>query len=700
MPKLIFRIVALLLLPCLMIDQSLALASPSFETHRFPSVSHVSPLFQEDALSARSWLGGHGILAALVPHGLRSLFRGTRLPKSGSRTASQTIGFRLPLRWDPIPVEGWQTDNGSLFGIPVFSKLPKWQSPIYMMQGHNDGGRDSLGANSSHTYYADDEHLNYASQEIPLTPSEVRITLPSYIGRFLRHINPSHRLVAGKVGAEEPQEVPEIQDPEYVQKIENAISDDQAKTVRISLVHQISPIELQESDVYRRLRNDIMKSNAYRNGKIDFMKEENLHFTIAGDIQNFKRIRDKPMTNEEARQAVEWYKDRLASQSPINVQVRGGVWFTRFIRARGFLKYYPAIDTSKPESNRLTRLILSVGGKDFKVYAMALFQLKASLSVEEASELERLLEPYRGQVMFEYSLRDLSLVEFDNDLLGGKRILGRIQLKPNPPMDHSKSAQQVLALLPKGPARLLSIGVGAGEDEVAFAKLNPNLQIEATTLSQKAVELTKTLAAIENISAQIHPKVEDIRNGIREPDESMDIVYARLSLHYLTPQELRVAFREMYRVLKPEGKIIVVMKSDKDSWATDESAIRDKPVAGMTTYTDPMGNAVLSRHFISPRSLRKYVDQSGFTVVEVKRSKEALFKDVEKTAPDLILASLVTLVASKSMGSKSVGLFKELLSVPFVIAGLVSFMSVLFHRVAISPTKQSILAIRAYLQAA
>lgn len=82
---------ALLLLPCLMADQSLALAWPSFMTHHLPLAFYVSTRFQTEALSERLWLGGHGVMTA-SPDGLGHLTQNIHVPTDSLGIGHDTMG--------------------------------------------------------------------------------------------------------------------------------------------------------------------------------------------------------------------------------------------------------------------------------------------------------------------------------------------------------------------------------------------------------------------------------------------------------------------------------------------------------------------------------------------------------------------------------------------------------------------------------
>ncbi|PIY69322.1 hypothetical protein COY90_01310, partial [Candidatus Roizmanbacteria bacterium CG_4_10_14_0_8_um_filter_39_9] len=59
-------------------------------------------------------------------------------------------------------------------------------------------------------------------------------------------------------------------------------------------------------------------------------------------------------------------------------------------------------------------------------------------------------------------------------------------------------------------------------------------------------------------------QVVDMTQSFPFEDNTFDVVYARLSLHYFEDNVTKNVFSEIYRVLKPEGIICFVCKSVED----------------------------------------------------------------------------------------------------------------------------------------
>ncbi|MFM2432645.1 MAG: hypothetical protein RLZZ511_3859 [Cyanobacteriota bacterium] len=96
--------------------------------------------------------------------------------------------------------------------------------------------------------------------------------------------------------------------------------------------------------------------------------------------------------------------------------------------------------------------------------------------------------------------------------------------------------------------RLLDLGCGAGENSVYFAQRGAHCV--ATDYSPGMVDVAMQLAAANGVS--IEGRVINAM-AIDYPDNTFDIVYAANLLHHM-PDPM-VTIREIYRVLKPGGKM-------------------------------------------------------------------------------------------------------------------------------------------------
>lgn len=133
---------------------------------------------------------------------------------------------------------------------------------------------------------------------------------------------------------------------------------------------------------------------------------------------------------------------------------------------------------------------------------------------------------------------------------------GRVDL--NPALGESTDfAIEVYKIIPKA-SSILELGCGAAIDSVFFA--NKGHKVLSTDFSDVAIEKNKEKYKHNNLTF----KTLDISNSMPFVDKEFDAVYARLSLHYFTDKVTKKIFREIHRVLKPQGYFCFLCKSNKD----------------------------------------------------------------------------------------------------------------------------------------
>lgn len=119
-------------------------------------------------------------------------------------------------------------------------------------------------------------------------------------------------------------------------------------------------------------------------------------------------------------------------------------------------------------------------------------------------------------------------------------------------------AKEILRVIPPN-SQVLELGCGVGNDSVAFA--NKGHDILATDFSEIAIQKNKdTYKDISGLTFE----VLDMSRPFKFNDNTFDVIYARLSLHYFTDTITRNIFQEIKRVLKPNGLICFICKSVKD----------------------------------------------------------------------------------------------------------------------------------------
>jgi ubiquinone/menaquinone biosynthesis C-methylase UbiE len=103
-----------------------------------------------------------------------------------------------------------------------------------------------------------------------------------------------------------------------------------------------------------------------------------------------------------------------------------------------------------------------------------------------------------------------------------------------------------------GGKKLLEVGCGLGTDLLQFAR--GGALVTGADLAPQSIELVKRRFALEGIP--INAQVADAENLPFE-DNSFDVVYSFGVLHH-TP-DTQKAIDEIYRVLKPHGKIVIML---------------------------------------------------------------------------------------------------------------------------------------------
>lgn len=176
-------------------------------------------------------------------------------------------------------------------------------------------------------------------------------------------------------------------------------------------------------------------------------------------------------------------------------------------------------------------------------------------------------------------------------------------------------AQFAVGYFPKQ-GKLLDLGAGQGQDSRYFTKLG--YDVTSTDISDSALKLSKENAG----GLDIKFMEVDIANKLPFEDNSFDIVYSHLALHYFTDEKTREVFQEIFRVLKPQGTLASLFNTIEDAETTDPNYT---PIE-KDYYKSPEG--LLKRYF----SVDYLKDVTGelFTPV-ILDNKGETYKDEIKT---------------------------------------------------------------------
>lgn len=120
-------------------------------------------------------------------------------------------------------------------------------------------------------------------------------------------------------------------------------------------------------------------------------------------------------------------------------------------------------------------------------------------------------------------------------------------------------AEQIQSFLPTT-GKLLELGSGQGQDALYFARRG--YEVTATDLVDTGLRECESKAQKENL--QINFQIADISQPLPFADESFDIVYSHLGLHYLNKKGTEQLFREIQRILKPQGILASLFNTIED----------------------------------------------------------------------------------------------------------------------------------------
>jgi len=107
---------------------------------------------------------------------------------------------------------------------------------------------------------------------------------------------------------------------------------------------------------------------------------------------------------------------------------------------------------------------------------------------------------------------------------------------------------------------LLDLGCGDGRDSLFFA--SEGLNVTSVDFSESGIKKLNELSKEKGL--KINAIQTDIRK-IKFPDNSFDVIYAHLSLHYFDDEITTQIFEKLFRILKKDGLIFIKCKSVEDA---------------------------------------------------------------------------------------------------------------------------------------
>lgn len=215
----------------------------------------------------------------------------------------------------------------------------------------------------------------------------------------------------------------------------------------------------------------------------------------------------------------------------------------------------------------------------------------------------------------------------------------------------SISEKNGLEIIEENDLNILSIGIStSGFAEIRMAKKNPNSKIIATTIDEKGINIVKETIDKENLNNQIEVKLEDVTKKSNYPDNYFDYIYARLVLHYLNNKDLENALEELNRVLKPNGKIFIVVRST-NAWEAKLDGTTYDEETGFTKHPDirTYGTPDVKycyRRLHTEESIKEFLEKANFKVKHTKVYYEYLSPDFDRKKMNDKASELIEVLAT------------------------------------------------------
>ncbi|MBW2977322.1 class I SAM-dependent methyltransferase [Candidatus Woesearchaeota archaeon] len=125
----------------------------------------------------------------------------------------------------------------------------------------------------------------------------------------------------------------------------------------------------------------------------------------------------------------------------------------------------------------------------------------------------------------------------------------------------SNFARRSLKLIKKKKLKtILDLGSGRSRDSIFFAQ--NSLIVTALDISRSGLESIQKEIDRKNIK-NIKTVCQDLRK-LNFPNNSFDVIYAHLSLHYFDDKTTTKIFNDLYKILKKKGLFFVKCKSTDD----------------------------------------------------------------------------------------------------------------------------------------
>ena len=143
---------------------------------------------------------------------------------------------------------------------------------------------------------------------------------------------------------------------------------------------------------------------------------------------------------------------------------------------------------------------------------------------------------------------------------------------------------------------LRDLGCGTGTLTVMLKRAHPGAEVTGLDGDQQVLEIARNKSRGMDIQWD-----EGLASSLPYPDSAFDRVITSLVIHHLTTDDKRLAFKEIYRVLKPQGELHVL----------DFGAPHSALTRFMTTYTRHLEEVADNFDGLIPR----FIMDAGFKSV-------------------------------------------------------------------------------------
>ncbi|MDD4954236.1 MAG: class I SAM-dependent methyltransferase, partial [Candidatus Omnitrophica bacterium] len=213
----------------------------------------------------------------------------------------------------------------------------------------------------------------------------------------------------------------------------------------------------------------------------------------------------------------------------------------------------------------------------------------------------------------------------------------------NYPVPHELAVKVAQELRPGAGARILTLWPTAqGEDELYFA---------AQGYQVTAIDRRERYLASFRGQANINPISGDMRKILPQLDGQFDIIYARLTLHWMGRPDLENIFRQFPRLLAPGGRICFTVKSKQDRqyvYNVLRKGREEDPATWLLTYEDPGKKCKYDCQFFDLKRIAYYLNLAGMQTVSCREISMPITASVGGPVKDHYSSQVFEVIATRA----------------------------------------------------